>query len=148
MKPCTFFRLFVLSCVSFYYNCLPAGAQSDVSMQHSGRNQHYSSPPPPPRPEPADLVIFNSKVITVNSNFTIAEAVAVRGDRIVAVGKDPQIKLYQGPNTRMIDGWGRTVMPGLYDSHVQSFKASLSGLDCPAPVIGSIAAAQDYIRKQ
>jgi predicted amidohydrolase YtcJ len=148
MKLCNFLRTLVLGIVPFYYTCASAGDQPEVSLQHFGRNQHYSPPVPPPLPEPADLVIFNTKVITVDSNSTVAEALAIRRGQIVAVGKDEQIKLYKGPNTRMIDGWGRTVMPGLYDSQVQSYQASLKGLDCPAPTISSIAGAQDYIRKQ
>src|SRR5579872_2865819 len=104
MKLCNFLRTLVLGIVPFYYTCASAGDQPEVSLQHFGRNQHYSPPPAPPRPEPADLVIFNTKVITVDSNSTVAEALAVRGGQIVAVGKDEQIKLYKGPNTRMIDG--------------------------------------------
>src|SRR5690242_16434969 len=116
MKLCTFFSTLILGCVPFCYNSSSAAGLPEVSLQHNGRNEHYFSPPPPPRPEPADTVIFNTKVITVNSNFTVAEAVAVRGGRIVAVGKDEQIKLYQGPKTQMIDGWQRTILPGLCDS--------------------------------
>ena len=63
-------------------------------------------------PQPADVIIFNAKVVTVNSNFMVAEAIAVRGDQIVAVGKDRQVEKLKGPATRMIDAKGRTVMPG------------------------------------
>ena len=99
-------------------------------------------------PVPADLIIFNAKVLTVNSNFTVAQAVAIRGDKIVAVGKDKQMEPYKGVDTRLLDAKGRTVMPGLYDSHVHSFKAAISELDRPLPVLNSIAGAQEYIRKQ
>ena len=99
-------------------------------------------------PMPADLVIFNAKVITVNSNFALAQALAIRGDKIVAVGKDKQMDPYKGPDTRLFDAQGRTVMPGLYDSHVHSYKAATSELDGPLPVFNSIAGAQEYIRKQ
>ncbi len=102
-----------------------------------------------PLPEPADVIIFNTKVITtVRSNYTAAQAVAVRGGLIIAVGKDQQLKLYKGPKTQMIDGWGRTVLPGLCDSHVHSYQAAIRSLDCPQPAISSIADAQEYIRKQ
>lgn len=148
MKLCTFFSTLIFGFVSFCYNCSPAADLPEVSLQHNGRNEHYSSPPPPPRPEPADTVIFNTKVITVNSNFTVAEAVAVRGGRIVAVGTDDKIKLYQGPKTQMIDGWQRTILPGLCDSRVQSYQAAARSLDCSQPAINSIAEAQEYIRKQ
>ncbi len=99
-------------------------------------------------PVPADLLILNAKVITVNSNFTVAQAIAIRGDKIVAVGKDKQMELFKGPDTQVLDAQGRTVMPGLYDSHVYSYQAATSELDGPLPVFNSIAGAQEYIRKQ
>ncbi len=108
----------------------------------------YSTSPAAALPEPADTIIFNTKVITVNSTFAVAQALAVRDGRVVAIGKDEQIKLFRGAKTRMIDGWGQVVMPGLYDSQVESWKAATASLDCPAPMIGSIADAQNYIRKQ
>jgi hypothetical protein len=100
--------------------------------------------------EPADIIIFNTKVITVNSNFAVAQAVAVRDGRIVAVGKDEEIKAYKGLKTRAIDGWGQVVMPGIYDSQVESWKAATDAAssDCPTPALSSIADAQTYIRKQ
>src|ERR1700722_8724489 len=105
MKPCTLFRTLLVAAASFYYTCATAADGPDVSLQHHGRNDHYYiNPPPPPLPEPADVVIFNTKVITVDSNSTVEEALAVRGGKIVAVGKDEQLKLYKGPKTRMIDG--------------------------------------------
>src|SRR5581483_6247512 len=78
--------------------------------------------------EPADVIIYNAKVLTVNSNFTIAQAVAIRDGKIVAVGKDKLLETYRGPETRMIDAQGKTVMPGLFDANVYSFKAAVSEL--------------------
>ncbi|MDB6121625.1 MAG: putative TIM-barrel fold metal-dependent hydrolase [Pedosphaera sp.] len=99
-------------------------------------------------PEAADYIIIGAKVITVNSKFAIAQAVAVRGGRIVAVGKDKEISRYADAHTRIIEAKGKVVMPGLYDSHVHSYKAAVSEFEAPMPVITSIAEAQDYIRKQ
>src|SRR5580698_4476884 len=96
---------------------------------------------------PADLIIYNAKVITVDSKFSLAKAIAIRGDKIIAVG-NWQLQKYQGPDTRLLDAKGATVMPGLYDSHVHSYKAAISEIDSPLPVLDSIAAAQDYIRQQ
>jgi predicted amidohydrolase YtcJ len=73
---------------------------------------------PLPRPPAPDLVLFNGKVITVDRDFSIHEAVAIIGDRIMAVGNDDQMKTVAGPATRMIDLKGRTVMPGLMDNHL------------------------------
>ncbi len=65
----------------------------------------------------ADLVLLNGKVITVDSTDRIAEAVAVRGDRIIAVGTSAEIERLAGPATRRIDLAGRAVTPGLIDAH-------------------------------
>ena len=64
-----------------------------------------------------DLVLTNGKIITVDDRFSIAQAVAVRGDRIVAVGTNQDIARLAGPNTRRIDLGGRSVVPGLIDNH-------------------------------
>jgi predicted amidohydrolase YtcJ len=72
---------------------------------------------------PADIIISNGKIITVDERFTIAQAVAVRGDRIVAVGSDAEIARLAGPNTRRIDLRGRAVIPGLIDNHMHLLRA-------------------------
>ena len=59
---------------------------------------------PLPRPPSPDLVLFNGKVIAVDSDFSISQAVAIIGDRIMAVGTDDQMRTVAGPATRMIDG--------------------------------------------
>ncbi len=65
----------------------------------------------------ADIVLTNGKVITVDEKFSIAQAVAIRGDRIAAVGTNQQINALAGPNTRRIDLRGRALMPGFIDNH-------------------------------
>ena len=99
-------------------------------------------------PPPADIIIYNAKVLTVNSNFVVAQALAVRGDQIVAVGRDKQVERFKGPETRMLDAHGHTVMPGLYDNQVDSYHAAISELNTPLSVFHSIAEALDYIRTQ
>jgi predicted amidohydrolase YtcJ len=69
------------------------------------------------RPVPADLVLEHGHVITVDSGDRIAQAIAVRGAKIIAVGSDAEVALYVGPRTRRIDLAGRTVTPGLIDAH-------------------------------
>jgi len=66
---------------------------------------------------PADLVLTNGKIVTMEESAPAAEALAVAGDRIVAVGKAKEIKPYIGVSTRVIDLEGRTAVPGLIDSH-------------------------------
>lgn len=97
---------------------------------------------------PADYVIRNAVVITVNSNQPAAEALVVRGDKIIYVGANRGVNSYIGPKTQVIDAHGKTVMPGIYDSHVHSYRASVSELNGGAPFIRSITQAQKWIREQ
>ncbi|MCW3979510.1 MAG: amidohydrolase [Candidatus Bathyarchaeota archaeon] len=66
----------------------------------------------------ADLVLHNGKVLTVDSEETVAEAVAVKGSLIVAVGTDEEVLGTIGEETEVIDLEGKTVLPGLIDSHM------------------------------
>jgi predicted amidohydrolase YtcJ len=63
-----------------------------------------------------NLVLFNGKVLTVDRQFTIAEAVALRDGKILAVGSNADIRQLIGPNTRAIDLAGKSVVPGFIDS--------------------------------
>jgi predicted amidohydrolase YtcJ len=65
----------------------------------------------------ADLILHNARVYTVDANRTIAEAVAIRGDRIARVGTNAQVLALRGSSTRVIDLGGATVVPGLHDAH-------------------------------
>ena len=71
----------------------------------------------------ADLILSNGKVVTVDDRFTIAQAVAIKGDRIVAVGSTQEIARLAGPGTKTIDLTGRTVIPGLIDNHLHLLRA-------------------------
>jgi adenine deaminase len=62
--------------------------------------------------EPADTILVNGKVVTVDDRFTIAQALAIKNRRIVAVGSSADIRGRAGGNTRVIDLQGRTVIPG------------------------------------
>jgi len=70
-----------------------------------------------PRVEPASLVVTNARVVTVDEAMAEAQAVAVRGDRIVELGTRDAIQRYVGPSTEVIDAGGRLVIPGLIESH-------------------------------
>jgi predicted amidohydrolase YtcJ len=68
-------------------------------------------------PAPATLVLRNGKIVTVDTSIPEAQAVAVSGDRIVAVGSDDAIRKFIGPRTRVIDLGGQLAIPGLIESH-------------------------------
>ena len=64
-----------------------------------------------------DTILFNGKILTVDNKFRIAEAVAIRDGRFIAVGRNRTIQRLAGPKTVKIDLKGKTVLPGLIDSH-------------------------------
>lgn len=66
----------------------------------------------------ADLIVTNASIYTVDRQHPKADAVAVIGDRIVAVGSNADIDLWRGPQTKVIDAQGKLLMPGFNDSHV------------------------------
>jgi predicted amidohydrolase YtcJ len=72
----------------------------------------------------ADTVLLGGKIVTVDDRFTIAEALAVKGERIVAVGSTADIEKLKGPATRVVDLNGRTVIPGLIDNHAHFMRAA------------------------
>ncbi|MFC1662097.1 amidohydrolase [Gemmatimonadota bacterium] len=77
-----------------------------------------SCSPSVPPPAQADWIFTGGQVVTLDQDFSMAEAVAVKGGRIVAVGSAREVGTYQGPNTEVVHLEGRTVIPGLQDSHI------------------------------
>jgi predicted amidohydrolase YtcJ len=75
-----------------------------------------------------DLILSNGKFITVDERFTIAQAVAIKGDHIVAVGANQEIAQLAGPSTRRIDLMGKAVTPGLIDNHMHLLRAATTWL--------------------
>ena len=106
-------------------------------------------PVDPTRERPgADLILTNGKIITVDEKFTIAQALAVRGNRIVAVGTNQQIAQLATPTARRIDLRGRAVVPGLIDNHMHLLRAGttwtrevrLDGVDSRRQALEMVAA--------
>jgi predicted amidohydrolase YtcJ len=75
---------------------------------------------------PADLVLRGGKIITVDGDFSIREAVAIRDRHFITVGNDRDMRPLIGPQTRVIELAGRTVIPGLVDGHIYATIAGLS----------------------
>lgn len=74
----------------------------------------------------ADTVLVNGKVITADEKGAVYQALAIRDGRIIAMGSSAAVRKQAGPATRVIDLGGRTVIPGLIDSHMHSIRAALS----------------------
>ncbi len=98
--------------------------------------------------QPADLILHSGKIVTVNKAFDIVECVAVRGDRIVATGPSSRVMKLRGEHTRLVDLQGKTVIPGLIDSHVHSSGAAVYEYDHVVPPMHEIADVLSYIEER
>jgi len=74
----------------------------------------------------ADTIVHNAKIYTVNVNHPWAEALAIQGDKIVAVGTEADVEKLRKPSTKMIDAGGQLVLPGFVDCHIHFLDGSLS----------------------
>ena len=72
----------------------------------------------------ADLIFTNGKIVTVDDQFATVQAVAIKGERIIAIGSDTNIEKFKGPSTQLIDLQHRTVIPGLIDNHAHYMRAA------------------------
>jgi predicted amidohydrolase YtcJ len=99
--------------------------------------------------EPApDLILHHGKVVTVDLSSSVAEAIAVRGERIVRVGSNSEVLAFRGPKTETIDLAGKMVLPGLIDSHSHPLAASLVEFDHAIPQMDSVQDVLDYFAAQ
>src|SRR6185312_11206180 len=83
----------------------------------------------------ADLILHNGKIVTVDKAFSIRQALALEGNRILKVGTNEEVLKTKGPGTRLLDLEGKTVLPGLIDSHVHPTDACMVEFDHPIPVM-------------
>lgn len=70
----------------------------------------------------AEIIFFNGEIVTMNENMDIAEAIAVKGEMIIAVGDEDEVMEFAGPDTKLIDLDGRTAIPGIVDTHTHILK--------------------------
>ncbi|AEI40580.1 amidohydrolase [Paenibacillus mucilaginosus] len=97
----------------------------------------------------ADLLIYNANIVTMDESNPTATAVAVKGDRFLAVGSDSDIMRYQGPATRMVDGNKRLLIPGLNDSHIHLIRGGLNyNLELRWDGVPSVADALRMLKQQ
>ncbi|MFW6109509.1 MAG: amidohydrolase [archaeon] len=98
----------------------------------------------------ADMILKNGKIITVDPDDSIAEAVAIRGNKIEAVGTSREVSTLIGPSTEVIDLEGKTLMPGIIDSHTHPshIAARFLEVDCRAPPIRRVSEILDRIQER
>ncbi len=95
-----------------------------------------------------DIVFVNGKIVTVDDDFSIAEAFAIEDDRIVGVGLNADILKLKTETSKVVDLQGKTVLPGLIDSHVHPTGASMFEFDHPVPVMETMDDVLQYIRER
>jgi len=96
----------------------------------------------------ADLIFLNGSVLTLDSKNTQTEAVAVRGKKIVSMGRSLEMERLKGPQTRIIDLAGRTLMPGFIDAHCHAgiYGTAKRQVTCSGQEVNSIEDIRNKIR--
>ena len=84
----------------------------------------------PPAEDPADIVLINGGIYTVDADRSWAEAAAIDGGLIIAVGDNADIETYVGPDTEVVDLSGRMAMPGIHDSHIHPLEGGYEQVYC------------------
>jgi predicted amidohydrolase YtcJ len=93
---------------------------------------------------PPKLIVRHGRIVTVDAGFSIRQAMAVREGRIVAVGSDAEVLALKGADTQVVDLGGKTVLPGLIDSHVHS-AAAMTEFAHAIPEMESVADVLAYV---
>lgn len=101
-----------------------------------------------PDKKQAQTILHNGKIVTVDSAFSIQEAVALRDGKILAVGKEKDVMDLAGDSTVLIDLGGHVVVPGLIDAHAHPVSASISEFYDSIPDVNSIDELLSWIRKE
>ncbi len=94
--------------------------------------------------EGADLILTNGHVRTMDDAGRVAEAIAVRGERVIAVGPSSEVVRLRGPRTRVVELRGRTVVPGFQDAHCHPVSAGLDLMRCP---LNDLYLVDDYVAR-
>jgi predicted amidohydrolase YtcJ len=94
-----------------------------------------------------ELIVYHAKLVTVDPQFSFRQAMAVKDGRITAVGTDDQILPTKGPATQLLDAGGKTILPGLIDSHVHP-GAAMTEFDHTIPEMESIDDVLTYVKER
>ena len=97
---------------------------------------------------PPDSILYNGKIVTVDGSFSIAEAIAITDGRIAAVGPNSVVRALAGEQTHLTDLAGKTVLPGLIDTHTHPTGASMYEFDHPVPEMQTIGDVLGYFRER
>lgn len=101
------------------------------------------------RAREADLILRNGRVVTLDTEGRVASAIAIREGQVLAVGSDADVQQYQAGATRVVDLGGRTVIPGLNDSHIHVIRGGLNyNLELRWEGVPTLASALDMVRRQ
>jgi predicted amidohydrolase YtcJ len=110
-------RVFAIGALLAVAGCSRPATENQPSAASQGSAVDPSDAQATSATGPVDVILTGGKVITVDERFTIGQAIAVKGERVVAVGSDQDITSLAGPATRRIDLAGRAVVPGMIDNH-------------------------------
>ena len=106
----------------------------------------------PPRRDipagPADTLYYNGKIITMWAERPVVESMTVASGRVLDVGTTQIVGRKTGPRTRQVNLQGKTVLPGLIDSHVHPISAALAEADGEIPVLRSFEAVRRHVEAQ
>src|SRR5258706_3373579 len=95
-----------------------------------------------------NLILHHGRVVTVDKQFSIQQAIAIEGNQIVQVGANEAVLKLEGKQTRVIDLQGRMALPGLIDSHTHPLSAAMTEFDHEIPDMGSIEDVRNYFRQR
>jgi len=94
----------------------------------------------------ADLIVHHGKIVTVDPKFSIQEAMAIKDGRILAVGSNAEVLKAKGDRTEVVDVQGKTVLPGLIDSHTHASGAAMTEFDHPIPDMETVQDVLNYFK--
>jgi predicted amidohydrolase YtcJ len=96
--------------------------------------------------EAPELIVHHAKIVTVDDQFSLREAMAIREGRVVAVGRNDEVLKNQDEHTRLLDLGGGTVLPGLMDSHTHPTGAAMTELERTIPEFESVKDVLNYLQ--
>ncbi len=98
--------------------------------------------------DPADLVVLDGKILTVDGNFSVAEAVAIRDGKFVYVGGNTHARALIGTTTRVLNARGKSVLPGLIETHTHAIGVARGEAEQPFRQLSSLAEVTQWIRER